>query len=221
MGLIIRPVETSLLWQVFFKEPQLELSREENRLSLITKLLKSFDLRLNDLKFNQLTPSNNFIHFFKLYGQTFLDVSFGLEEISAILRAPQNEEQVLDLLNRLFQVIKERPVSEQKFSIRMQCATEGGNITTFFQTLSRPVGPRRFRGVLRGKGFIYDLTFPEYGLIISVVIANSLVVDGGLYLHIEYLFSPNQYDFENAFGIITNRLDFITKGLNIQLKLET
>lgn len=104
MKLVVKPITAEVNYYLSFKEPLFSLSEQETKLTLIKKILGDFGLRLNDIKFNDQSPSNNYIHFYKFIGQCFLDVSLGLEEMTAKIGAPFNEEQVVELSGKLFQV---------------------------------------------------------------------------------------------------------------------
>ena len=219
MELVVKPIRTDLVYQIFFKESALELAKEESRISLISKILKAFGLRLNDIKSNNETPSNDYIHFSRFYGPSFFDVAFGLEEVSATLQTPQNEAQVVDLYGRLFQIFEKRPISFQKMTIQRQLSTEG-DATAFLKSLN-PHSPDNFEKLLHGRGVYYSLKIPEHELTIFITLVDSLFVEGGLYLSVENQFLPNLYDFENAFKITKDHYDFILKGLNLNIEEQT
>ena len=218
MELIVKPVGTDLFYQTFFEEPMLDETLEGPRIRLIKKLVKAFELRVNDIKFNVETPSNNYIRFSKFYDQSFFDVSFGLEEVSALLRMPTNETQVEGLYGKLFKIFEGNPISRQKISIQRQLSTEE-DVALFLQSLN-PYTPKTFQQILHGRGVIYDLKISEHELAIHVVVANSLYIKQGLFLSIEYDFSPNRYDFESAFKIAKDKHDFILKELSLRIETE-
>jgi len=217
MELVVKPTWTYLLYQVFFKEVMLELViKEELRLPLINKFLKAFELRLNDIKFNMQTMSDNYIQFSKFYEQALFNVSFGLEEASATLKAPQNEVQVADLYGKLFQIFQDIPIAIQKMTIQRQLSTEG-DATSFLKSLN-PHCPSNFEKLLQGGGVFYTLKIPENEMTIYITLVESIFIPGGLYLSIENIFSPNIYDFQNAFEISKERHDFILKELNLNIE---
>ena len=78
MELILKPATIDFRYRVVFKEPQFEIVKEGARVLLLNKIIKNFGLRLNDIKFNNQAPSNDFIHFSKFYGSSFFNVFFGL-----------------------------------------------------------------------------------------------------------------------------------------------
>ncbi len=72
MDLVVQPVETDLAHIVVFEEPQLDASREDNRLKIINYIVKTFEIKINDLKVNIEAPSNNFWYFSRFFGRSFL-----------------------------------------------------------------------------------------------------------------------------------------------------
>ena len=219
MGLVVRPRDRYLMYQGSYEKPMLELSKEEPRISLINKFLKAFQLRLNNIKFNIETASNDYIHFSKFDGPTFFDVSFGLEEVSAKLNNPQNEAQEVDLYGRLFQVLEQISVSHQKMIIDQQFSTKG-DVISFLKSLN-PNCPDNFKEFLHGRGVYYILKISEHELTIYITLVDSLLFPGGLYLSIENDLSPNKYDSHNAFKIAKEHYDFILGGLNLSIEEES
>ena len=124
MALVVETVDIDLSYQVFFTEPQLELSKENNRLKLVGNVLRTFGLRLNDLKYNQETPSNNSIHFSKFFGRAFFDVSLGYEECTAKLRNPIDKNQALEIYGGFAQIIESIPISHQNIFIQQHLSTD-------------------------------------------------------------------------------------------------
>lgn len=218
MRLIVRPLDRYLMYQGFYEKPMLELSKEELRISLINKFLKAFELRLDNIKFNIETASNNYIYFSKFDGPTVFNVSFGLEEVSARLHNPQNEAQGTDLYGKLFQILEQIPISHQKMIINQHFSTRG-DVASFLKSLN-PNCPGNFKKFLHGRGVYYILKISEHELTIYITLVNSLLFPGGLYLSIENDFSPNKYDFQNAFKIAGEHHDFILKELNLNIKVE-
>lgn len=216
MGFVVTPVETDITYQVAFKEPNLEWIKEERRIFLIDQFLKAFELRLNDIKFNNETPSSNYINFSRFYNLTFFSVSFGFEEITAVVQRPQDINQTTSLLEKLSKVYENSPISKQKFTIRRHLAAEG-NTNNFLQTLN-PYCPGNFKELLHGRGVYYTLKIPEHELITYITLVSSLFVSGGLFFSIEFEFSPSMYSYKNAFKIVMEKYTFILKELNLKLE---
>jgi hypothetical protein len=219
MELVVRPVGTDLFYQASFSEPMLELVRDEVRESLVRNLVKNFNLRLNDIRFDTGTLSDNFIHFSKFEGISWFDVSYGLEQVRAIIRNAQKEEQVTGLYAKLAECFKDYPISKHQMNIQRQLSTEG-DAASYLKSLN-PEVPTAFENVLDGRGVFYTLKIPEHELKIGITLVSSLFVKGGLYLSIENDFSPNLYDFSEAFKIARKHHDFILKELNLRIDLET
>jgi len=216
MRLVVTPVSTNLVYRVSFKEPWLELLKEEQRIPLISKFLEVFDLHLDDIILNEATPSRDYLHFSRFYGSAYLDVSFGLEEVLASLNTPQNEAQVTDLYGKLFQTFEQNSIPNQTMTIGQHLSTEEDAVS-FLESLN-PHCPSNFEKYLHGRGVYYTLKLPKNELTIYITLVNSLFVAGGLYLSIESQFSPNKHDFQNAFKIVKKSYDFILKELNLKMR---
>jgi len=107
MELIIKLISADINYHAAFKEPILSAAIDKPRVALIEKIMKSFHIRLNDIKFNNVRASDDFIHFYKFFGKCFFDASFGLEEVAARIGTPEDEAQVIDLLKRFCNLFKD------------------------------------------------------------------------------------------------------------------
>jgi hypothetical protein len=218
MKLVVSPVSTDLQFRANFSEPQLGLGRfvDDERHLMIRKILNDFGLRLNDVKFNNLTPSNDFIHFSKIYGACFLDVSFGLEEVQILLRRAESEAQVNDIAKKIGDLIVARPLSTQRFTIQTHFSTTG-QLNQYLQILN-PYCPTSFKDKLNNVGVHYTLNVSDHNLAIYITAVESLFVQKGLYLSLEFEFSPSKYEFENAFAVTKEQYWFILNGLDLEVK---
>jgi hypothetical protein len=216
MELTVRPELLDLSCQVKFKESLLGLTKEDERLPLINYFLKAFELRLNDLKFDLQRLSDNWIHFSKFYGATWFDVSFGLEEVNALIRNPENEAMVKDLWGKLTEALEQADIDFQRMTIQQHFSTKG-DANSFLRFLN-PNCPNEFKDFLDGSGVFYTLKISAHSLTTYITLVNSLHVPGGLYFSVENVFSPNLYDFQNTFRIAKEYYDFVLSRLNITLE---
>ena len=215
MELIIKPTSAEIIYYLVFKEPLLSVV-EKSRIPLIKKFLKSFDLRLNDIKFNAEKPSNNFLSFFKFYDTTYFDVAFGLEEITAKISRPIDESQIPQLFGKLYSIIKDNDIVRQRINTTLHYSTEG-DLTEYLDTLN-PIIPEDFRESLSGKGVIYALKDSENQLDVHLVLSHSIIVPNGIYLNIEFNFSPNVFDFKSAYKIAKEKYESFLEVFNLRIK---
>jgi len=218
MKLFISPASTDVQFRASFAEPQLGLARfvDDERHQLIRKILTSFELRLNDVKFNNLIPSNDFVHFSKFYGACFLDVSFGLEEILVVLRRVESETQLYDISAKVGYLLDARPLATQRFTIQEHFSTSEGS-TEYLQSLN-PHCPSSFKDKLSSVGVHYTLKVSDHNLAIYVTAVESLFIQNGLYLSLEFEFSPSTYDLANALAVTKEQYRFILNGLDLEIK---
>ena len=216
MEFVVKPVTTDIRYRVIFKEPQFELIKQEPRISMLSKIMKNFDLHLNDIRFSDAALSNDYLHFSKFYDATFFNVAFGLEEVEASLQRVQNEDQVEDLYGKLAQLFEQNPISLQRVTIQRHLSTEE-NVSLFLESLN-PNPPSNFKKYLCGTGAYYTLTISDHNLSIYITIVESLFIQKGLYLSVENEFSPNKYDFQETFKIVKEFQEFILKGLDLYIK---
>lgn len=218
MQLIIKPASADINYQASYKEPILSVIQNEVRIVLIKKILETFELRLNNIKFNDRNPSNEYIHFSKYLGQCFFDVSFGLEEIAARIGTPEDEAQVIDLLTKLHTLLKDYIIASQKLTVQRHFEAEG-SVDSYLQSLNATI-PRNLQSHLSGRGVIYDLSYPEHELSIQILISSSIVIENGLYLYVHFGFSPNKYDFDDALELTKTQYDFILNELELKIASE-
>ena len=216
MNLIVNPETTDFHCSLVFAEPQIELAGEERRFPLIRQVMKRFLIRLNDIRFNVNSPSNDYLHFSRFYGQAYLDVSFGLEEIEVWFRRIESENQLLEVLSDFFEVIKGISVSIQRMALHQHFSSEG-DVQGFLNSII-PNHPEAFGGYLTKKGVFYTLRAEEHNSTIHIMAAESFFVQGGLYLSIESEFAPNNYESQDALKIAREHNSFVLSGLGIQTK---
>jgi hypothetical protein len=219
MELIVKPVDTSLLWQIFLKEPCTEKVSSDLNILLRCDFAKTFGLRLYDIAVNFNSLSNDFIHFSKFYDQTWFDVSFGLEEVSARLRNPIDEKQVTTLYNDLLKFINGDIIIRQGMNIQQHLSTSG-DVLSYLKSLN-PNVPAKFEPLLSGRGVFYTLTVPDHELTIFITVANSLYVKGGLFLNIENTFMRNSHDFSNTYTVAKEQREFILHELGLRIEMGT
>ena len=219
MELIVKPVDTSLLWHIFLREPCTEKVSSDLNILLRCDFAKTFGLRLNDITVNFNSLSNDFIHFSKFYDQTWFDVSFGLEEVSARVRNPIDEKQVITLYNGLLKFINSDIIIRQGMNIQQHLSTSG-DVLSYLKSLN-PNVPTKFEQLLSGRGVFYTLTVPDHELTIFITVANSLFVKGGLFLNIENTFVRNSHDFSNTFTVAKDQREFILHELGLRIEMGT
>ena len=215
MPLILEFVDISINYFAAFKEPQLNQIKEESKINLVKKLTTNFDLRLNDLKFDWVSISDKLVKFSKLIDRTFFDVSFGLEEISATLSNPVNMEQVEKLFGSLFEIIEEVPIKLQRFVIQAQSTTKG-DCKAFLQKLT-PYTPDKFSNLVAGKGITYHLLFDEFSLKGFVTVSDSIILEKGIFVFVQFEFSPNKYTPSEASQVAKDQFNFILKELDLSV----
>jgi hypothetical protein len=209
-------VSQDLVYEVFFQEPLFNVIEGGDQIALWKHFLKAFNLTLNDIKTNNQTPSNDLYHFSKMYGRSFLDVSYGLEQVRAGVSNPESRDQVVGFYQGLTESIKSSLPSVQRFTIQEHFAVEG-NANDYLQSLN-PKSPTSFRKILTATWAGYSLHIPEYKLTMNILVAPSLYRPGGLYLSIQSEFNPVICDFEKSFTLVEEYYSFINKGLQLNVK---
>jgi hypothetical protein len=213
MELKIRSFSSETAYFLVFQEPWLSVAIDKARTNLIKKILKSFELSLNDIKFHQETPSNRFLSFFKFLGQALFDVSLGLEDVTAKLNRPTDEKQIKELFGRVYSILKENTIVQQRFSIAQHFSIDG-DLMDYFNDLN-PNTPESFQETLSGKGVVYAMQDSENQLYTHLVVSHSLLLAGGLYVSIDFNFSPNLHDFRTAYKIAKEKHYNIFRELNL------
>lgn len=216
MDLVVQPVETDLAHIVVFEEPQLDASREDNRLKIINYIVKTFEIKINDLKVNIEAPSNNFWYFSRFFGRSFLDVSIGFEEYTARLRNPHDKDLVYALYGRLAELFKSVPIKSQTVTIQQQLATNG-DATSYLKSLN-PSCPANFKDILEQSGVHYKLQIPSDELTIDITLVGSMFIPGGIYLSETMSFNQDLSDLKKTFDLIYKYHDFILEELGLRME---
>ncbi|MCX5847411.1 MAG: hypothetical protein NTW12_13805 [Deltaproteobacteria bacterium] len=218
MKLMIKLVSTDIEYNIFFKEPLFNYIEKDWNLHVLRNLIKIYDLKLNDIKINQLSPSDNLYHFMKFFGQSSFDVSLGLEQISSMIRFAISEEQICDLNLRLSGIYLNSTIVRQRFALYQQAEVEG-DVNEFIAYLN-PWIPSDFKGVLAGKGVTYHFEIPDDNAILHWSLANSLPIKGGLFLSCQLTFEPNNYDFKKSFELARGYYYSFMDSLGIAVQME-
>jgi len=215
MSLILELVDLSIDYFATFKEPQLDQIKEESRINLFKKLTTNFNLKLTDLRIDSVSISDKFVKFSKFIDRTFFDVSFGVEQILATLRNPVNMEQVEKQFGSLFEIIEGIPIELQRFVIQAQSNTKGDS-KAFLQKLT-PYTPDKFNNLVAGKGITYHLQFQEFNLKGFVTVSDSIILEKGIFVFIQFEFSPNKYTPNESSQIASDKFNFILKELDLSV----
>ncbi|MFA6413407.1 MAG: hypothetical protein WCW53_11985 [Syntrophales bacterium] len=218
MKLTIKLVSTDIEYNVFFKEPLFNYIENDWNLHVLRNLIKIYDLKLNEIKINQLSPSDNLYHFMKFYGQSSFDVSLGLEQITSMIRFALNEEQIFDLNLRLAGIYLNSTIDRQRFTFYQHAEVEG-DVNAFIANLN-PWVPSDFKGVLVGKGVTYNFVIPDDNAIINWTFANSVPIEGGIFISLQLTFEPNNYDFKKSFELARSYYDSFLDSLGIAVQME-
>lgn len=218
------PIDAKLIgldvtYTVSFKDAMLDVFFDSNvRLRLLDSIIKTFQLKFNDIKFRndeQSIPGNHF-HFSKFYDQSFLDVRYGLEEVAASVRTPASKDQLIDLLNKIYGLFKDRPITSQVVNMQHQLAI-GQNLMAYLDSLN-PHTPEGFREALQGKGVFYTLRHAEHDLGIVVTVAPSVFLPEGVFVAFNYEFRPSRYDFPKVCEIVEQYYSLLFRELNLKVE---
>jgi hypothetical protein len=213
MELNVKSADPSIGCRISFKNAMLDLAKETNRFSLIDRIVKLFDLHLNDVKFNNDNISYNYIHFSKFVDGSFFDVFFGLEIVEANLQSAKSEEQVRAIYGNLFEIIGQFPISRLKININQHLATDE-NSELYLESLN-PNIPTDFQKYIKGRGVYYTLDFKEHNLTTYITLVNSLFIPKGIYLSIENDFLTDSCNFSQIYQVTKDYYDFILKELKL------
>ena len=214
----VNSVLTEINYYVSYSNPLLNLGSEKNRINILNKIMNSFSIRLNDVKFGAETPSDKFFYFQKFLDTTKLEVSIGVEELSVRIMNPKDEADIYALINKVLNLLK----SHKGFDIGHQRITNSEHFSTdddfvqHFNSLN-PFTPDEFEESLKSKGIIYRLVDNEYDFNIFIVMDKSLTVEEGMYLNIDLQFSPNKLSFQDMFGVAKERYQKITSALGLEV----
>lgn len=201
-----------------YKETFFEGALEKARISLAKKLIKAYELKFNDLKFDGNQASNQLITFSRFYGDAYFEVAYGIENISSKINRLMDKEQCRQLFGTLYRIVKTKDnlFTLQKFSIKQHFEVHDSSTLDYLNSIN-PFTPPGFKNQLIGRGSIFELAVPDHELKIQVLLTSSLLVKNGIYFSIDFFFMPNQYDFADAFKISSSQYDFILNELNLKL----
>lgn len=214
----VNSVLTEISYYVSYSNPLLNLASEKNRQNILNKIMSSFNIRLNDVKFGAETPSDRFFHFQKFLDKTDLKVSLGVEELSVKIINPKDEADIYTLLNKVLNLVKSFKgfdIGHQRIVISEHFSTDD-DIVQHLNSFN-PFTPNEFEESLKSKGLIYRLVDNEYDFNIFIVMDKSIAVKDAIYLNIDLQFSPNKFSFQDMFGVAKERYQKITSALGLEI----
>jgi hypothetical protein len=215
MAFDLLPHHADIYYQVFFKDPLYkQLIYSSNKINFVRKVTENFGIRLNDVRFDDKQPSNNFIHFSRFVGQCFLDISFGVEEAGIKIGSPVNKKQVKDSYFLFARLIDGVILKAQKITIQRHLVAKD-KVENYLSGYSANL-PGLFKDILKGQGFIYNLFFAEQQLNIQLLFANSFIVENGLYLSVDFSF-VKEFKAEDVFDIVNDKYESILNEFNLNI----
>lgn len=208
-----------LRYSIVYTEPLLDLITEKIRNSVIKKIMTSFAVNLNNIKFRNDLPSDKYIYFNKFLGETFVDVSIGVQELSVIITRFQDKKQGFEILNKTINTIKAIKgfeIGYQKFTLSQHYSSDQDS-DMFFQNLNS-ITPKEFTDTLKNQGVVYHLVNEENNCNTSLLVDSSLVFAGGVFLNAELIFHPNKLSFNEMFAFAQKKYSEITLALGMDIK---
>jgi hypothetical protein len=218
MEINIKPALSEAEYGLEYKETFFEGASEKARLSLAKKLIKAYELRFNDIKFDGNQASNKLISFSRFYGDSYFLVEYGLENINSKINRLIDRQQCRQLFGTLYKTVKGKDnlFAWQKFSVRQHFKIQNSSALDYLNSIN-PFTPQGFISQLFGRGSLFALDVPDHELKIHVLLTNSVIIEDGIYFSIDFIFMQNQYDFADAFDISSSQYDFILNELNLKL----
>ena len=216
MKISVSPYSADVSLGVVYKEPMLGLAQEELRLPLVREILKSFECRLDDVKFDANQLSGKYIQLNKYYGRSLFSLQFGLEETSASIFRVEKTELALDICQKLSTILDEIPIGFTRLNISRHF-TSKEDINSFLQSLN-PTIPEDLRKTVAGRGVFYNLQFPDLKLNVFVTVVNSLLARNGLFFGMENQFSNEPESLKKSAEYVLEKHDFILQALGITIE---
>ncbi len=216
MEFLIEPRNADVSYRAVFSKPMLENAIDKERTEFVGNLMALFDVHLNDIRFNSMRPGDELIHFSRFFDSSFFDLSYGLEEVKAVLRNPLSEGQLLDLIGKLGTVFRGVEFKTQNVLLQQHFELLG-DLKDFFASQGMRV-PNGFVEGLTEQMLGYGLRFEEEGLTLRFVLSSSLFVTGGIFLNFECDFTPNRFDISGAYDFAKKQLFSSLGQVGLKLK---
>ena len=192
--------------------------KEHARIDFVRSLTSVFDLRLNDIKFRNEEPSDKLFNFSKLFGPSFLNVMLGFEEASIGFRNPPEEQKIIEICGKFSQIMFTNSFRSIAFNVREHCQS-ASDLRGFLENLVS-TAPTGFKDLLTGRGAYYTLQFPQHSLTGSVTVTNSLYVQNGLFLAVDFYLQPFEGSLQQAFETARDAYGVILDSLNLKMEKE-
>ena len=208
-----------LKYSILYKDPLFNLGSEKTRNSVLKKIMDSFAINLNNIKHRNDLPSDKLYGFRKFYGETFVDVSMGVQELSVVITRLQDKQQAYDILNKIISIakkIKGFEIAIQKLVLSQHYSSDE-DTDIFFKNLN-PVTPEGLADTITSQGIVYNLIDDENSCQITLLVNNSLTILGGIFISADLHFSPNKFSFPEMFAFAKKRYSEIAIAVGMDIK---
>lgn len=211
------PVSADFSYSFDFREPLVDLYRQNPRIDLIAKLLKSFNISIDVIKFDTGKASSKSIEFSKFYDQIWFNVSIGLEKVEAILRPfPKEEELLKQSCKVLFEIFDRSLVSLHEMTLHAHFSVREGS-NEFLESIN-PYCPPELQKFVTGRGVSYEFRYPDHELDLRVTVAKSILIADGVYVAV-YGNSPSiRYDFDQALRVFLENANKVGDSFQIEIE---
>ena len=202
-----------------YQDPLLDLAIDKTRLNLIRAIMNTFAINLNSIKFRTDLPSDKLICFNKFFGNTFVDVSIGIEELSVTINRLEDEQQAHDILSKIITAMKKIKgfeIANQKITLSQHYSSDEDS-NDFFQTLN-PKTLESLSDMIKNQGVLYHLFDEENNCNISILVDPSLVFAGGIFINADLQFYPNKFNFNEMFVYAKKKYYEIGFALGMEYK---
>lgn len=205
-------------YSVSYTSPLFNIISEKNRIAVLKKLMLSFEIRLDSIKFNSESASTKFIGFTKFYGNTFVDVSIGIEELTIVFNRLNDGQLAFFVIDKIISALtgfEDFEINNQKVAFWKHYQTSE-DIKQYFDELN-PYTPDDFESLLQIKGAFYNLRDEDNNCNITVLANRSAAVKDGVFIHTDFHVHPNLFSHKQMFSYAGTMYNKIAKSLQLDI----
>jgi hypothetical protein len=210
------PQHASCSWEFKFAKPAIEELAEEKRLAFIGKLIKVFNLQLDDIDFNIQKASHEYIRFTRLFEGSLVDFSIGMESAKISINEYTNPNVLKKSYFDLASMINGRELNSVSLAIHRHCSLDG-DIRALFDRLCS-YDPPSFSEKIMGRGVSYFLEFNEIDLFLIFGVSPSLSVENGIFITFYFQYTNLTMNYDELFGSIQGTQRLALEGVELDIK---
>ena len=200
-----------------FQEPLLKFFPEEARISFLEKLLKTYSIKISEIKFDNSNISDRYISFTKVVPEYSMSLSFGADSFGIEVKRGRFVAPLSDSYYKLLSIIGALELSQLQLSYHSQLAPKGLAATKELIDSLVPTNIPLFTEavVQKGANFTFKSTDPAANY--TMTIADSAFIPNGIFFSSMFYFNNVNPTKLDVFDFASRKINTTISDLNLSI----